>query len=172
MGHVSCAAFYVDILPTHFISVHQSAIRAVVWIRVPPTSSNGAPAMRSDPTVIASGGYDGVECLTDIREPYGHVVNRTRGMFVIHRFVNEVPHPMPDVINTASYSVFAAGPIMIDHDNTVKAYSVSPTMLGRGHILMEPDGPVWVRGEENLTSTFANNCVRASMRQTITPNLQ
>lgn len=30
--------------------------------------------------VIASGGYDGVECLTDIREPHGHVVNRTRGM--------------------------------------------------------------------------------------------
>lgn len=33
---------------------------------------------------------------------------------------------------------------MIDHDNTVKSYSVSPSMLGRGHILMEPDGPVWV----------------------------
>ncbi|KAL4068179.1 hypothetical protein J3A83DRAFT_3825037 [Scleroderma citrinum] len=115
-----------NILPTHFISVHQSAIRAVTWIRVPPTSSNGVPATSADPTVIASGGYDGVECLTDIREPHGHVINRTR-----------------DVINTASYSVFAAGPIMIDHDNTVKAYSVSPGMLGRGHILMEPDGPVW-----------------------------
>lgn len=115
-----------NLLPTHFISVHQSAIRAIAWMRVPPTSSNGLPTTSADPTVIASGGYDGVECLTDIREPHGHVVNRTR-----------------DVINTASYSVFAAGPIMIDHDNTVKAYSVSPSMLGRGHILMEPDGPVW-----------------------------
>jgi len=52
-------------------------------MRVPPTSSNGVPTTGADPTVIASGGYDGVECLTDIREPHGHVVNRTRGMFVI-----------------------------------------------------------------------------------------
>lgn len=49
-----------------------------------------------------------------------------------------------DVINSAVYSTFATGPIMIDHDNTVKSYSVSPSVLGRGHILMEPDGPVWV----------------------------
>ncbi|KAG6332021.1 hypothetical protein ID866_7067 [Astraeus odoratus] len=112
--------------PTHFICVHQSAIRAVTWIRVPPTKANGVLAMDEDPTVIASGGYDGVECLTDVREPYGHVVNRTR-----------------DVINTTSYSVFAAGAVMIDHDSTVKVYSVSPSMLGRGHTLMEPDGPVW-----------------------------
>jgi len=32
-----------------------------------------------DPTVIASGGYDGMECLTDIREGRRSVVNRTRG---------------------------------------------------------------------------------------------
>ncbi|KAI6153788.1 hypothetical protein BKA82DRAFT_4093973 [Pisolithus tinctorius] len=115
-----------NMLPTHFISVHQSAVRAITWIRVPPQSARGDPATSEDPIVIASGGYDGVECLTDIRELHGHVINRTR-----------------DVITTATYSVFAAGPIMIDHDNTVKAYSVSPTMLGRGHILMEPDGPVW-----------------------------
>ncbi|KAF9218317.1 hypothetical protein BS17DRAFT_791722 [Gyrodon lividus] len=115
-----------NILPTHFISVHQSAIRALAWIPVPPASSTGVPATSGDPTVIASGGYDGVECLTDLREPHGNVVNRTR-----------------DVINSATYSAFAAGPIMIDHDNTVKSYSVSPSMLGRGHILMESDGPVW-----------------------------
>ncbi|KIK97454.1 hypothetical protein PAXRUDRAFT_10176 [Paxillus rubicundulus Ve08.2h10] len=115
-----------SIFPTHFISVHQSAIRALAWIRVPPTNSAGVPITSGDPTVIASGGYDGVECLTDIREPHGNVVNRTR-----------------DVINSTTYSAFAAGPIMIDHDNTVKSYSVSPSMLGRGHVLMEPDGPVW-----------------------------
>ena len=33
---------------------------------------------------------------------------------------------------------------MIDHDNTVKAYSISPSTLGRGHVVMAPDGPVWV----------------------------
>ncbi|KAF8550445.1 hypothetical protein OG21DRAFT_1446590 [Imleria badia] len=115
-----------DILPTHFIAVHQSAIRALAWIRVPPTDGSGASIPSEDPTVIASGGYDGVECLTDIREPHGNVVNRTR-----------------DVINSATYSTFATAPIMIDHDNSVKSYSVSPSMLGRGHILMEPDGPIW-----------------------------
>ncbi|KAI6161423.1 hypothetical protein EDD17DRAFT_1587403 [Pisolithus thermaeus] len=115
-----------DILPMYYMYVHQSAVRAIAWIRAPPTNARGDPATSEDPTVIASGGYDGVECLIDIRDPHGYVVNRTR-----------------DVITTATYSVFAAGPVMIDHDNTVKAYSVSPTMLGRGHILMEPDGPVW-----------------------------
>jgi hypothetical protein len=32
-----------------------------------------------------------------------------------------------------------------DHEMMVKTYSVSPSMLGRGHILLEPGGPVWVR---------------------------
>jgi transcription factor C subunit 6 len=42
---------------------------------------------------------------------------------------------------------------MIDHDNTVKAYSVSPSTLGRGHVLLEPDGPAWVR-----TTTVTCHC--------------
>ena len=70
-----------DVFPTHFIAVHQSAIRALAWIRVPPTDGSGVSNPSEDPTVIASGGYDGVECLTDIREPHGNVVNRTRGTF-------------------------------------------------------------------------------------------
>jgi len=32
----------------------------------------------------------------------------------------------------------------MDHENTVKVYSASPSMLGRGHSLFEPQGPVWV----------------------------
>ena len=32
-----------------------------------------------DPTVIVSGGYDGVETITDIRDMRGNVMNRTRG---------------------------------------------------------------------------------------------
>ncbi|KAI6007138.1 hypothetical protein EDD15DRAFT_2395168 [Pisolithus albus] len=126
VGNALNEGICANILPMYYICVHQSAVRAITWIRVPPTNARGDPATSEDPTVIASGGYDGVECLIDTREPHGYVVNRTR-----------------DVITTATYSVFAAGPIMIDHDNTVKAYSVSPTILGRGHILMEPDGPVW-----------------------------
>lgn len=33
-----------------------------------------------NPTVVASGGYDGMECVTDLREGVGNVLNRTRGM--------------------------------------------------------------------------------------------
>jgi transcription factor C subunit 6 len=73
-----------DILPTHYITVHQSAIRAIAWIRVPSTSSAGVPFTDEDPSVIASGGYDGVECLTDIREGTGCVMNRTRGEIYMH----------------------------------------------------------------------------------------
>lgn len=115
-----------NILPTHYITVHQSAIRALTWLRAPPSCPSGAPRTNSDPTVIASGGYDGMECMTDIREGHGSVMNRTR-----------------DVINTMSFSPFGGGPITIDHENVVKAYSASPSMLGRGHTLLEPQGPIW-----------------------------
>ncbi|KAI0063453.1 hypothetical protein BV25DRAFT_1915354 [Artomyces pyxidatus] len=114
------------ILPTHYISVHQSAIRALSWVRAPTLSGKGQILTGEDPTVLASGGYDGLECLTDIREPSGNIMNRTR-----------------DVINCIPYSQYAGGPITIDHENIIKAYSVSPSMLGRGHTLMEPSGPVW-----------------------------
>lgn len=49
-----------------------------------------------------------------------------------------------DVINTMAFSSFGGGPVTIDHENIVKAYSASPSMLGRGHTLLEPQGPVWV----------------------------
>jgi transcription factor C subunit 6 len=44
-----------------------------------------------------------------------------------------------------AFSPFIGGPATIDHENIVKQYSASPIMLGRGHVLFEPDGPVWVR---------------------------
>ncbi|KAJ6557279.1 hypothetical protein DFH09DRAFT_1163602 [Mycena vulgaris] len=115
-----------SILPSHYLTIHQSAIRALVWIRAPPSWPSGGPRVNADPTVIVSGGYDGLEVLTDIREGHGSIMNRTR-----------------DVINTMTYSPFGGGPITIDHENIVKVYSVSPSMLGRGHILMEPQGPIW-----------------------------
>ena len=70
-----------DILPTHYLTIHQSAIRAIAWIRAPPLSGSGASLITENPTVIASGGYDGVECLTDIRDLHGNVMNRTRGKY-------------------------------------------------------------------------------------------
>ncbi|PFH47653.1 hypothetical protein AMATHDRAFT_77094 [Amanita thiersii Skay4041] len=120
------AATVSELLPTHYLSVHQSAIRALSWIKTPPCWPSGESRIHDDPAVIASGGYDGVECITDIREGRGSVMNRTR-----------------DVINTLTYSTFSGGPITIDHENVVKAYSASPSMLGRGHTLMDPQGPVW-----------------------------
>ena len=72
-------ATVTDLLPTHYLSIHQSAIRALCWIKAPPCLPSGAVLRNDNPTVIASGGYDGVECLTDIREGHGSVMNRTRG---------------------------------------------------------------------------------------------
>ncbi|KAM6500158.1 hypothetical protein JOM56_003172 [Amanita muscaria] len=115
-----------DLLPTHYLSIHQSAIRALCWIKAPPSWPSGAVRKDGSPTIIASGGYDGVECITDIREGHGSVMNRTR-----------------DVINTVAYSPYACGLITIDHENIIKSYSASPSMLGRGHTLMDPQGPVW-----------------------------
>ncbi|KAI9459447.1 hypothetical protein BJY52DRAFT_1186406 [Lactarius psammicola] len=107
------------ILPMGYFCVHQSAIRALTWVRVPDRHGNG-------PTVIASGGYDGLQCLTDIRDLGGHVFNRTR-----------------DAINSIAYSPYLSAVVTIDHENTIKSYSVSPSTLGRGHALMDPSGPVW-----------------------------
>ncbi|KDR73824.1 hypothetical protein GALMADRAFT_72049 [Galerina marginata CBS 339.88] len=115
-----------NLLPTHYLHVHQSAIRALAWVKAPPCTPSGEPCVNEDPTVIASAGYDGMECLTDIRQNRGSVMNRTR-----------------DIINGLAFSAFGGGPITMDHENTVKAYSASPSMLGRGHSLFEPQGPVW-----------------------------
>ncbi|KAF7976766.1 hypothetical protein HWV62_5766 [Athelia sp. TMB] len=122
-------------LPTHYFNVHQSAIRALTWIRAPPVSTSGISMAQADPTVIASGGHDGMECITDLRAPQGNIINRTR-----------------DVIPTATYTVYGGGVVTIDHENTIKAYSASAGMLGRGHALFEPNGPVWEPVEKPTTN--------------------
>lgn len=137
-----------DLLPTHYMTVHQCAIRAVVWVRAPTSWPSGRPRIDEDPTVVATGGYDGLECMTDIREGHGSIMNRTRGNCVI-LFVSTCIEFLLDVINTMSYSSYVSGPVTIDHENIVKSFSASPSMLGRGHSLMEPNGPVWV---SSLTS--------------------
>ncbi|KAJ3995652.1 hypothetical protein F5050DRAFT_1573164 [Lentinula boryana] len=115
-----------DLLPTHYLNIHQAAIRALAWIRAPTNDRLGEPRFDEDPIVLGSGGSDGVVCLTNIRSGHGSVMNRTR-----------------DVINSMSYSPYGGGPVTVDHDDVVKAYSASPKMLGRGHMLVEPSGPVW-----------------------------
>lgn len=57
-----------------------------------------------------------------------------------------------DVVNTIAYSTWTGGPVTIDHENIIKAYSLSPSMLGRGQTILEPDGPAWVRIMDVLCS--------------------
>ena len=142
------------LLPNYYLSVHQSAIRAIAWIRAPTSWPSGNLRFDQDPTVIVSGGYDGVECLTDLREGRGVIMNRTRGIYCYsHAKLIHLKFflPYPDVINTVVYSPFNDGPITMDHENTVKAYSVSPSMFGRGHSLLEPQGSVWVHLQFELS---------------------
>lgn len=68
-----------DILPQFYTSIHQSAVRAVTWIRAPPFSSLGSPLWDEDPVVIATGGYDGAQGFTDVRDAAMNEFNRTRG---------------------------------------------------------------------------------------------
>jgi transcription factor C subunit 6 len=76
---LKCGRSARDLLPTHYMPVHQSGVRAVAWVRAPPCATDGEADLHADPTVIASGGHDGLECLTDIRDPFGNAMNRTRG---------------------------------------------------------------------------------------------
>lgn len=73
------AATITNLRPSYYLTVHQAAIRALAWIQAPSYSASGEPCLDDDPTVIASGGYDGVECLLDLRDGRGAIMNRTRG---------------------------------------------------------------------------------------------
>ncbi|KAH9931712.1 uncharacterized protein BXZ73DRAFT_90130 [Epithele typhae] len=113
------------LIPTHYFTAHQSAIRSLAWVRTPEYNAS-KEVTGGSPTVIASGGYDGVESVTDIRNMLGVVLNRTR-----------------DVVTAMCYSTYSGSTITIDHENMVKAYSLSPVTLGRGHTVLEPGGPAW-----------------------------
>lgn len=67
------------IFPTHYLPIHQSAVRAVCWINAPTTSLLGTLDYSTGPHIIASAGYDGCEILTDLREGSSNLLNRTRG---------------------------------------------------------------------------------------------
>ena len=69
----------VDILPHFYASIHQSGIRAVTWMRIPPSSSSGGPLWDEDPVIIATGGYDGAQGYMDLRDATMNEFNRTRG---------------------------------------------------------------------------------------------
>jgi len=93
-----------DIIPTHYLSVHQSAIRTLAWIKVPPAAPSGKPRTDQDPTVITSGGYDGMECMTDIREGRSAAINRTRGMIRIFSNFILLDHLLDQMLSTPWHS--------------------------------------------------------------------
>ncbi|KAI0748428.1 hypothetical protein C8Q80DRAFT_1171827 [Daedaleopsis nitida] len=162
--HGDRTAHNQPLLPTHYFTVHQSAIRSLAWVRAPVYSASGDETA-DDPTVIVSGGYDGVECVTDIRDMSGNVMNRTR-----------------DVVTTMCFSTYSGSAVTIDHENIIKAYSVSPTMLGRGHTILEPSGPIWsIAASEyhpqlavGVTdgSCMTTNTMRSTRRGSIIPFLE
>ncbi|EKM55117.1 uncharacterized protein PHACADRAFT_161079 [Phanerochaete carnosa HHB-10118-sp] len=111
-------------LPSHFFSAHQSAIRSLTWIRAPTYSAN-AEVTSDSPTMIISVGYDGVMHAIDLREPCGSDISRTR-----------------DAINAICFSTYCGGPICVDQ-GFLKAISISPIFLNKGHTILDPEGPVW-----------------------------
>ena len=97
-----------------------------------------------DPTVVVSGGYDGAQIVTDIRDLRGNIMNRTRGMVhKCNRWWLSYTY-VTDVINSIVFSHHMGGPIASDHENLIKNFGLTPSTLGRGHGLLEPSGPVWV----------------------------
>jgi transcription factor C subunit 6 len=127
--------------PTHYIAAHQSAIRSLAWVTAPPpsaldidTSSNTDPnpnreylSYTSSPDTLVSTGYDGVLSATSLPLLRASGLSRTR-----------------DALHACAFSCWAGAALGTDHEHVVKAYSLAPSMLGRGHLLCEPRGPSWV----------------------------
>lgn len=63
----------------------------------------------------------------------------------MHRYLGywESVERVPDAVHSMSYSAYTVGVVTIDQ-NAVKTHTVNPTMLARGHLLLETGGPVWV----------------------------
>ncbi|KIP08890.1 hypothetical protein PHLGIDRAFT_68606 [Phlebiopsis gigantea 11061_1 CR5-6] len=132
----SQAHLYPDMTPTHFLSAHQSAIRSLSWVRTPTHSAEGE-VTADIPTVIISTGYDGVLHVVDLRAPCGNDISRTR-----------------DALNTVCFSPYNGGPLTIDQ-SYVKAISIAPLLLNKGHTLLDTDGPVWHIGASDYHPQIA-----------------
>ncbi|EJD05772.1 uncharacterized protein FOMMEDRAFT_104009 [Fomitiporia mediterranea MF3/22] len=153
-----------EILPTHYLSIHQSAVRSIKWIPIPSAAADGSLKFTHSPTKIASGGYDGCEIVTDLRDGWGCILNRTR-----------------DVVLAMTYSNFTEGVVTIDLDYSVKTYAMAPGILGRGNIVIESGGPVWSLHASDYHpllalgsadgSLLTTNMLRATRRSPTTPFL-
>lgn len=64
----------------------------------------------------------------------------------MHRYLcywESVGKVLLDTVHSMSYSAYTVGVVTIDQ-TAVKTHTVNPTMLARGHLLLEAGGPVWV----------------------------
>jgi len=142
------------LLPSYYISLHQSAIRSITWICAPPVSATEEIEKTKDPTIISTGGFDGCLFFLDLREGGcvgGNVVNRTR-----------------DTMNSIAFSHYTNGVIGTDGENVVKSFSINPTMLGRGHMILESCGPIWSLGVSDYHAHLAIGCADGSCSTTNT----
>ncbi|KDQ10972.1 hypothetical protein BOTBODRAFT_115064 [Botryobasidium botryosum FD-172 SS1] len=114
------------ILPNHYISVHQSLVRSVAWVRAPPFDAQGLPLTECDPTTIASASYDGCLIMTDLRELGGFSLFRVR-----------------DLVTSVAYCSYAGSVVSADHENLIKSYAVAPLVFGKGHSVLQTRGPSW-----------------------------
>ncbi|KAG8713104.1 hypothetical protein FRC08_013681 [Ceratobasidium sp. 394] len=116
----------LPLLPTHYISTHQSRVQSLKWVRIPSQPTD--PNQDEDPTIIVSGGFDGHVYATELRHPGGMGVSTYR---------------CRDVIQSVAFSTYGAGIISNEHENMVKFTGLQPVVLGRGHNVTEVRGPVW-----------------------------
>ncbi|KAG8743752.1 hypothetical protein FRC10_011472 [Ceratobasidium sp. 414] len=110
----------LPLLPTHYISIHQSRVQSLKWVRIPSQPTN--PSQDENPTIIISGGFDGHVYATDSRHPGGMGVSMFR---------------CRDVIQSVAFSSYGAGIISNEHENMVKFTGLQPVVLGRGHNVTE-----------------------------------
>ncbi|KAG9034900.1 hypothetical protein FRB95_012457 [Tulasnella sp. JGI-2019a] len=113
------------ILPTYFRRVHQSAIRSLAWMKLPPSNGSGQFCHAQDPTIFCSVGYDGQVLFVDIRDEVVNEMARYR-----------------DVINSVVFAPWTGGPLWTESE-IIKWGSISPTEIGRGHMTMLTVGSVW-----------------------------
>ncbi|KAG8886435.1 hypothetical protein FRB98_001296 [Tulasnella sp. 332] len=113
------------ILPTYFRRVHQSAIRSLAWMKLPPSNGSGRFCFSQDPTIICSVGYDGQVLFVDVRDEIVNEMARYR-----------------DVINSVVFAPWTGGPVWTESE-IIKWGSIGPTEIGRGHLTMQTVGSVW-----------------------------
>ena len=95
-----------------------------------------------------------MECLADIRDGQGEVINRTQGFMSSQNMVRSSNVFLVHLDVLSLHRCYTGGPITTDHGNTVKAYSSWPSILERGHSWVKPRLPRSCLGALGSTTIF------------------